>query len=68
MMRKTLSFVVAILVLAAVATVVSTQRQQTDTALVRQRYLPEYTKEGDLILPRTGVSGSSWDRRSHPKP
>jgi hypothetical protein len=32
--------------------VVFAQRQQTTTALVRQRYLPEYTKEGDLILPK----------------
>ncbi len=28
------------------------QRQQTNTALVRQRYLPEYTKDGDLVLPK----------------
>jgi len=51
-MRKTLTFVVAILALAAATTVVFAQRQGTNTAPARGRYLPEYTKDGDLVLPK----------------
>ena len=51
-MRKLLVVAVGVLALSAIGTVVFAQRQQTNTALVRQRYLPEYTKEGDLILPK----------------
>ena len=51
-MRKALVVAVGVLALSAIGTVVFAQRQQTNTALVRQRYLPEYTKEGDLILPK----------------
>jgi hypothetical protein len=51
-MRKVLAVAVGVLALSAIGTVVFAQRQQTNTALVRQRYLPEYTKEGDLILPK----------------
>ena len=51
-MRKVLAVAVGALALSAIGTVVFAQRQQTNTALVRQRYLPEYTKEGDLILPK----------------
>ena len=51
-MRKVLVVAVGVLALSAIGTVVFAQRQQTNTALVRQRYLPEYTKEGDLILPK----------------
>lgn len=51
-MRKVLVVAVGVLALSAVGTAVFAQRQQTNTALVRQRYLPEYTKEGDLILPK----------------
>jgi hypothetical protein len=51
-MRKVLVVAVGVLALSAIGTVVFAQRQQTSTALVRQRYLPEYTKEGDLILPK----------------
>jgi hypothetical protein len=51
-MMKKLIFAIAILALGAAATVVFAQRQQTNTASVRQRYLPEYTEEGDLILPK----------------
>ena len=51
-MRKLLVVVVAVLALSAIGTVVFAQRQQTNTASVQQRYLPEYTKEGDLILPK----------------
>ncbi len=51
-MRKILVVAVGVLALSAIGTVVFAQRQQTSTALVRQRYLPEYTNEGDLILPK----------------
>ena len=51
-MRTVLVAAVGVLALSAIGTVVFAQRQQTNTALVRQRYLPEYTKEGDLILPK----------------
>jgi hypothetical protein len=51
-MRKRLTFAVAILTLAAVATVVFAQRQGTNTAPASGRYLPEYTKDGDLVLPK----------------
>ena len=51
-MRKVLGVAVAVLALSAIGTVVFAQRQQTNTASVRQRYLPEYTTEGDLILPK----------------
>lgn len=51
-MRKVLVVAVGVLALSAVGTAVFAQRQQTNTALVRQRYLPEYTKDGDLILPK----------------
>ena len=52
-MRKVLVVAVGVLALSAIGTVVFAQRQQTNTASVRQRYLPEYTKEGDLILPKS---------------
>ena len=51
-MRKKLTFVVAILAFAAVATVVFADRQATNTAPAHGRYLPEYTKDGDLVLPK----------------
>jgi hypothetical protein len=51
-MRKVLVVAVGVVALSAIGAVVFAQRQQTNTALVRQRYLPEYTKEGDLILPK----------------
>ena len=51
-MRKLLVVAVGVLALSAIGTVVFAQREQTNTVLVRQRYLPEYTKEGDLILPK----------------
>src|SRR5436190_15272795 len=51
-MRKILVVAIGVLVLSVIGTVVFAQRQQTNTASVRQRYLPEYTKEGDLILPK----------------
>src|SRR5262249_60346913 len=51
-MRKNLVVTVGIIGLCAIGTVVFAQRQETNTALVRQRYLPEYTKDGDLVLPK----------------
>src|ERR671919_3142811 len=51
-MRKVLVVAVVVVALSAIGTVVFAQRQQTNTALVRQRYLPEYTKDGDLVLPK----------------
>ena len=51
-MRKVLVVAAGVLALSAIGTAVFAQRQQTNTASVRQRYLPEYTKEGDLMLPK----------------
>jgi hypothetical protein len=62
-MRKRLTFAVAILTLAAVATVVFAQRQGTNTAPASGRYLPEYTKDGDLVLPKNWRSWVYVGRR-----
>jgi len=51
-MRKHLTYAVAILALGAVTSLVFAERQGTYTAAARGRYLPEYTKEGDLVLPK----------------
>ena len=51
-MRKALVVAVGVIALSAIGTAVFAQRQQTNTALVRQRYLPEYTKDGNLVLPK----------------
>jgi hypothetical protein len=51
MMKKLISMA-TILTLGAIATVVLAQRPDTNTATATRRYLPEYTKEGDLILPK----------------
>ena len=51
-MMKNLISVATILTLGAIATVVLAQRPDTNTATATRRYLPEYTKEGDLILPK----------------
>jgi hypothetical protein len=45
-------FAGALLALTAVATVAYAQRQPTQTAAASGRYLPEYTKDGDLMLPK----------------
>ncbi|HKF67125.1 MAG TPA: cytochrome P460 family protein [Vicinamibacterales bacterium] len=51
-MTRTLTYAAAILALGAVTTVVFADRQATNTAPAHGRYLPEYTKEGDLLLPK----------------
>jgi hypothetical protein len=51
-MRKKLMYAIAILGLGAVTTAVFADRQNTNTAPARGRYLPEYTKDGDLMLPK----------------
>jgi hypothetical protein len=51
-MKEKLMYAIAILALGAVATSVFADRQGTNTAPARGRYLPEYTQDGDLILPR----------------
>src|SRR5438477_13085777 len=51
-MMKKLMLAVAILALGASATVVLAQRQGTNTVSAKGRYLPEYTKDGDLVLPK----------------
>src|SRR5690242_19880491 len=51
-MMKKLTLILATLALGAMATVVFAQRQGTNTATASGRYPPEYTKEGDLILPK----------------
>ena len=61
MMRRT--SVGAILVVCAVATVVLGERANTNTAPASGRYLPEYTAEGDLILPKNWRSWVYLDHR-----
>src|SRR5262245_42703906 len=51
-MRKNLIVTLGIIGLFAMGTAVFAQRQGTNTALHRERYLPEYTKDGDLVLPK----------------
>jgi len=51
-MRTKLIYVAAALALGAVTTLVFADRQATNTAPAQGRYLPEYTKEGDLVLPK----------------
>jgi len=52
-MRTSLIVVLGVIGLSAIAAgMVFAQQQHTSTALVKQRYLPEYTKEGDLVLPK----------------
>ena len=51
-MKQNLASAVAVLTLCAIATVVFAQRQNTHTASASGRYLPEYTKDGDLVLPK----------------
>ena len=49
---KKLAFAVSILAFSVIATMVFADRQGTNTATATKRYLPEYTKEGDLVLPK----------------
>ena len=51
-MMKNLILAVSVLALSAIAAVAFAQREGTNTASVKGRYLPEYTKEGDLVLPK----------------
>ena len=57
-MRKNLVITVGIIGLCVMGTVVFAQRQgamvgqTSEDALKRERYLPEYTQDGDLILPK----------------
>jgi Cytochrome P460 len=51
-MRAKLTYAVAALALGAVTTLVYADRQGTNTAPAQGRYLPEYTKDGDLKLPK----------------
>jgi hypothetical protein len=51
-MRAKLTYAVAALALGAVTTLVYADRQGTNTAPTHGRYLPEYTKDGDLMLPK----------------
>jgi len=62
-MMKKLMLAVAILALGASATVVLAQRQGTNTVSTKGRYLPEYTKDGDLVPPKNWRSGSTSGRR-----
>jgi hypothetical protein len=50
MMRRTI--VAGTLLAIGIATVVLAEGQGTNTATAKGRYLPEYTAEGDLILPK----------------
>jgi len=51
-MSAKLTYAVAALALGAVTTLVYADRQGTNTAPAHGRYLPEYTKDGDLMLPK----------------
>lgn len=51
-MRRTIFAGTALVAICAIATIVFAEGQDTNTAPARGRYLPEYTKEGDLILPK----------------
>jgi hypothetical protein len=51
MMRRTL-LAGTTLAVCAMATLVFAQSKETNTAPARGRYLAEYTKDGDLILPK----------------
>jgi len=51
-MKRRQLFLGATLALCGIATLVSAQSDETNTAPARGRYLPEYTKEGDLVLPK----------------
>jgi cytochrome P460 len=51
-MRKNLIVTLGIIGLCALETVAFAQRQGTNAALKRERYLAEYTKDGDLVLPK----------------
>ena len=51
-MRTKLIYVAAALALGAATTLVFADRQAMNTAPAQGRYLPEYTKEGDLVLPK----------------
>lgn len=49
---KKLAFAVSLLAFSVIATMVFADRQGTNTVTATTRYLPEYTKEGDLVLPK----------------
>ena len=51
-MKTQVTFAVALLALGALTTLVFADRKATNTAPAHKRYLPEYTKEGNLILPK----------------
>ncbi|HTO70447.1 MAG TPA: cytochrome P460 family protein [Myxococcota bacterium] len=51
-MKPKMLFRGTLLAICAIATFVSAERQGTNTATPTQRYLPEYTKDGDLVLPK----------------
>src|SRR5262245_57669279 len=51
-MMKNMTVLVTLLVLGAITTAVVAERQGTNTAPAHGRYLPEYTKNGDLVLPK----------------
>src|SRR5262249_36759436 len=51
-MRTKVTFAIALLGVGAVTTLVFADRQATSTAPAHGRYLPEYTKDGDLVLPK----------------
>ena len=62
MMRRTM-FAGTILAICAATTVVLAEGKVTNTAPASGRYLPEYTKDGDLILPKNCGRGCTWGRR-----
>jgi len=51
-MRSKVTYAAAMLALGVVTSVVFADRLNTNTAPAHGRYLPEYTKDGDLILPK----------------
>jgi hypothetical protein len=61
-MRRNVIATVGMIGLRAMATVVLAQRQGAHTATASGRYLPEYTKGGDLVLPKNCPRGYSSGR------
>src|SRR5262245_50958571 len=52
MMRRTILAGTAPPTISRVTTAVFTERQDSNTSPAKGRYLPQYTKDGDLILPK----------------
>ena len=63
-MKTRVTFAAALLALGALTTLVFADRQDSNTAPAHGRYLPEYTEDGDLVLPR---NWRSWVYMGSPR-